>query len=95
MDIQGLDAKLKHADPKSQCSFGQTLDLTGLNHQLMEHVQTMHMAATMVLPFIMPPEVLNFELGLYNFFEEQLLALLKVIGSNSRIIIQIIHPCVI
>src|SRR5882762_7403530 len=57
--------------------------------------ETMDVTASTMLPLISPPVVFNLELGLYDLFKENLPSFLKIVGSYSRIIIEIIHPCMI
>src|ERR1700683_3301781 len=57
--------------------------------------ETMNVAASTMLPFISPPVILDFKLWFYDLFKENLPPFLKVVSSYSRIIIEIIHSCLI
>src|ERR1700683_5183957 len=54
--------------------------------------ETMNVAASMMLPFILPPVIFDFEFGFYDLFKENLPPFLKVVCSYCRVIIEVSHP---
>jgi hypothetical protein len=52
----------------------------------------MHMAAPSMLPLILKPPVFDLELWLDEFSEEQVPTQLKVVCSNSRIVVEVFIP---